>query len=373
MNSRRFCDKAAVGMGAMIMFISTGILACLILATMIQMAEVTAQTPESIMNLATRETADKIIIHEIYVWDEFDNYGIIWELAPGSEPKVGTELFWILQCEDPTGEFWAFWGDFTTASMDIPPHEFSVKTKATPGLKAEFFNNQGMGNTALPKLTNRIPDLITVENDINYGSTAGVWNTDNLGNLPWGDEFSLRASGYIDVPADGTYTFELESDDGSRLWVDGTLVVDHDGLHGFAPLEGKVILEEGRNSINIEYFENTGSAGLVLRWESPDFPKEIVPRASLTHDDNMVDDNNMDDWIAVTTFQPGVVYEISIDQKNGAAGRNNQGMVIPSPTCGPTQLHENGLEGEMTFVVGSGGATWTHFIVPHETAGTRLV
>ena len=117
MNIRRVNNDSAVGLGAMILFISVGILACLILATMVQMVEVTAQTPEKISRLATREITDKILVREIYVWDDFDNYGIIWELAPGSSNKDPTELYWILQCTDENNKYWSFWGDFTTGSL----------------------------------------------------------------------------------------------------------------------------------------------------------------------------------------------------------------------------------------------------------------
>jgi len=73
MNIRRVNNDSAVGLGAMILFISVGILACLILATMVQMVEVTAQTPEKISRLATREITDKILVREIYEWEEYDN------------------------------------------------------------------------------------------------------------------------------------------------------------------------------------------------------------------------------------------------------------------------------------------------------------
>ena len=45
-----------------------------------------------------------------------------------------------------------------------------------------------------------------------------------------------RFRGFINIPADEVYTIALASDDGSRLRIDGKLVIDHDGLH---PLEEK--------------------------------------------------------------------------------------------------------------------------------------
>lgn len=39
----------------------------------------------------------------------------------------------------------------------------------------------------------------------------------------------MQFSGSLLVPATEMYTFYLSSDDGSRLWLDGKLVIDHDG------------------------------------------------------------------------------------------------------------------------------------------------
>ena len=41
----------------------------------------------------------------------------------------------------------------------------------------------------------------------------------------------LVLTGYLEVPADGIYTFALLSDDGSTLMLDGELLGDNDGAH----------------------------------------------------------------------------------------------------------------------------------------------
>ena len=41
-------------------------------------------------------------------------------------------------------------------------------------------------------------------------------------------------TGFIIIPANATYTFELSSDDGSLLFIDNSLVANNDGLHGLA-------------------------------------------------------------------------------------------------------------------------------------------
>jgi flagellar motor protein MotB len=58
---------------------------------------------------------------------------------------------------------------------------------------------------------------------------------------------------FIDVP--GEYEWEIKSDDGSRLWIDGKQVIDNDGVHGFTPKVGRVQLTEGPHDIKLWYFQ----------------------------------------------------------------------------------------------------------------------
>jgi len=49
------------------------------------------------------------------------------------------------------------------------------------------------------------------------------------------DKFAVRFTGEIAIEKNGTYTFYLASDDGSRLLIDGAEVIDNDGIH---PMSG---------------------------------------------------------------------------------------------------------------------------------------
>ena len=79
------------------------------------------------------------------------------------------------------------------------------------------------------------------------------------------EEFAVRLSGLLHVATDGVYQFELLSDDGSRLWLGNTLVVDHDGLHSARAKHGMVALAAGYHPIRIEYFQAGGGKALELR------------------------------------------------------------------------------------------------------------
>ena len=87
----------------------------------------------------------------------------------------------------------------------------------------------------------------------------------------------------VEIAEAGEYTFRLESDDGSRLYVDGEEVIDHDGVHAASPMDGEVTLTAGSHELEIDYFQAGGGAVLTLSWLRPgetDF--ELVPNAVFT-------------------------------------------------------------------------------------------
>jgi hypothetical protein len=96
------------------------------------------------------------------------------------------------------------------------------------------------------------------------------------------DRSVLLVDGFVKAAAAGEYGFRLISDDGSMLWIDGALVVDHDGLHGATPKEGSIKLAAGEHALQVRYFQGTGDATLRLEWKPPgsgDFvlaPKEAL-------------------------------------------------------------------------------------------------
>jgi len=73
-------------------------------------------------------------------------------------------------------------------------------------------------------------------------------------------------SGYIDIQAEDVYDIALTSDDGSKLFIDGKLVVDNDGLHGAVEKHGTAPLAKGWHRLRIEWFNKTGDAAISVRW-----------------------------------------------------------------------------------------------------------
>lgn len=81
---------------------------------------------------------------------------------------------------------------------------------------------------------------------------------------PRADHYAIVFTGLLEIPRAGKYLLSLWSDDGARLFLDDSLVIDHDGLHGFTAREKEVYLKKGMLPFRLEYFEATGGNG--LRW-----------------------------------------------------------------------------------------------------------
>ena len=58
------------------------------------------------------------------------------------------------------------------------------------------------------------------------------------------ENFAIRFRGVLAVDTPGRYIFWLLSDDGSKLYIDDTLVIDNDGIHGITRNKGRKDLSE---------------------------------------------------------------------------------------------------------------------------------
>lgn len=90
---------------------------------------------------------------------------------------------------------------------------------------------------------------------------------------PPADNFAVRFTGYVRIPADGLYTFSTSSDDGSRLSIGDRLVVDNDGLHGVRESSGIARLKAGLYPITVEFFQGSGEQVLDVSIEGPNLAK----------------------------------------------------------------------------------------------------
>jgi hypothetical protein len=111
------------------------------------------------------------------------------------------------------------------------------------------------------------------------------------------DTFAARYTGLIRVDTTGDYTFQITSDDGSRLWIDGAPVIGHDGRHAFTSRSVTMRLAAGFHALRVDYFEDAGSAGLNLAWDGPGFDMQTVPASHLGRPAGAFATNNRTDGL----------------------------------------------------------------------------
>lgn len=93
--------------------------------------------------------------------------------------------------------------------------------------------------------------------------------------------FALQFEGFIEIDQPGEYTFSTQSDDGSKLYIDGKEVVDNDGNHGVLEEAGSIKLTAGKHPIRIDYYNNGGGFWLDAFYKGPGVAKQIIPANKL--------------------------------------------------------------------------------------------
>jgi len=78
--------------------------------------------------------------------------------------------------------------------------------------------------------------------------------------------FSVTWDGYLLIAAKDSYTFDLSSDDGSYMWVDGTELINNGGLHAVTTVTGTETLTPGYHHIVVNMYQNQGYAVARLQY-----------------------------------------------------------------------------------------------------------
>lgn len=82
--------------------------------------------------------------------------------------------------------------------------------------------------------------------------------------------FGLVWEGTITAPKSGTFTFRIDSDDGSRVIVAGKKVAEINSNGGLGrATEGKIQLKQGDHPIRVEYYNQGGPHGITLGMNGP--------------------------------------------------------------------------------------------------------
>lgn len=157
----------------------------------------------------------------------------------------------------------ATWGDVVGGTMFA-----IIRTSSTLPAPADLSNF--VGDFVRPVLT-RIDSSVAF--DWGTGSPAANIQTDDFGAI-W--------TGQIQPKYTETYTFYLQGDDRSRLYINGQKLIDYWNASGPAEATATITLQAGqRYDLRLEYFEWLYSASVHLSWSSPSQAKQLIPATAL--------------------------------------------------------------------------------------------
>jgi hypothetical protein len=137
----------------------------------------------------------------------------------------------------------------------------------TLGLLGEYFDNPTLSGT-----------LVLTRVDPNVDFTW--WGGPPGPGVP-AENWSARWTGSLVPTTTGTATLALTSDDGSRLFISDTLVIDNWGEHGDQTRWATIPLTAGQAyPIRVEYFQASGDSDIHFQWCPPSDIESAVAAAS---------------------------------------------------------------------------------------------
>lgn len=175
-------------------------------------------------------------------------YTVYTEQGPGVE---GRELFLQRLADGYSVRLTANSADDTEPAWQPPAAELAIVPD--DGFLGEFYNNR----TLTPPV---VVTQMSARLDFDWGEFAPLPGINK-------DGFSVRWRGKFSVAQADDYRFMLVADDGARVWVDDTLVLDSWSHRDAQSATAPVHLAAGQHLIRVEYYNDRGPARLLVDWE----------------------------------------------------------------------------------------------------------
>lgn len=161
------------------------------------------------------------------------------------------------------------------SSLQITPatQDVTVSALNSAYVKAEYFNQISKTITSIP--ANWTVTASRIEANINNNYAGAAPGPIGIGATNW----SVRWTGSVIPTTTEAYTFFPSADDGVRLWINGTLVVDQWKDQGTTEYSSPAIsLTAGTPALfRMEYYQGSGGSAAFLKWSSPTIAKQIIP------------------------------------------------------------------------------------------------
>jgi PA14 domain/Divergent InlB B-repeat domain len=164
----------------------------------------------------------------------------------------------------------------TSANATITATYSTTGVGGGTGLRAQYYNDGGASYPLANPFTGT-PALTRTDSTVDF-----VWGGGSPGASVTNNNFSAKWSGKVKAPVTGSYTFTVRGDDGVRLFIDGTKVLDGWSDHGATDFTYTTNLAAGTMyDIELHFYENGGDAECKLQWSYPGQSKQIIPQSQL--------------------------------------------------------------------------------------------
>jgi len=160
---------------------------------------------------------------------------------------------------------------------DIYPLDYKKQTLAEPETPAAS-TQPGLTVSRFNGSFKTVAALNTRQDDTN--TTVSNFTVPHALEAP---AFGLQYRGYLDIPANGIYSFYLTCDDGGILTIADREVINNDGNH--PPLEktGQVALKKGLQKFDLDFIEGGGGYTLKLKYSFNGSKPQDIPATWLKH------------------------------------------------------------------------------------------
>jgi hypothetical protein len=139
-----------------------------------------------------------------------------------------------------------------TQTNDDPVAHFGTTVVISSGLRGDIYFLPEM-SLKLPKFEKLKPVGTIYADELNVPRRSFTQGFPGVTDrFEW---FAIDYRGEFWVEKPGRYTWAVLSDDGSKLYIDGHLVIDNDGLHSAKGLAAFVRLKRGEHRIRLSYFQ----------------------------------------------------------------------------------------------------------------------
>jgi hypothetical protein len=196
-----------------------------------------------------------------------------------------------------------------SASIDLAAGTYPITATFFENAGGEvmevYYSGPGIQRQLIPNSVLSLPSGNVSANGLNYRFYQGTWDalpnfnaltpakTGSSANIDLGvrtagvnDNFGFVWEGYFNAQVAGNYTFEVVSDDGSKMYLGShysptaTAFINNDYLHAATSVSRTTNLAAGLHPVCFTFFERTGGEQMQVYLTGPGIPRQLIPNAA---------------------------------------------------------------------------------------------